>query len=159
MRVRKYYEHYYMKKSAPNEDDILEQLTLGWGMTRLVLLQGSLGLFPLFTLMGVGFQCAVYPPPRRSRAPIKTRSSSAASLQRTTTLRKGTVDVLAGGARTEVLYRVNQGQYFGEEVLTGKGGTLSGVQQLHGAVVSRHEDLLGCAAWARPRGLVPSHAK
>ena len=35
VRVRKYYEHYYMKKSALNEDDILEQpgCAVGVGMT------------------------------------------------------------------------------------------------------------------------------
>ena len=162
VRVRKYYEHYYMKKSALNEDDILEQLTPGLrNDVTSVLLQESLGLFPLFTLMGVGFQCAVYPLlTPLACANQDTIFQRGESSEDHYFLRKGTVDVLAGGARTEVLYRVNQGQYFGEEVLTG--------QRRYTTVVSNgftelwslaKEDLLGCAAWARPRGLVPSHAK
>ena len=35
-------------------------------------------------------------------------------------LRKGTIDVLAAGLGSEVLYRIGSGQYFGEEVLTGQ---------------------------------------
>ena len=111
--------------------------------------------------MGMGFQCALYPLlTPLACANQDTIFQRGESSEDHYFLRKGTVDVLAGGARHEVLYRVNQGQYFGEEVLTG--------QRRYTTVVSNgftelwslaKEDLLGCAAWARPRGLVPSHAK
>ena len=84
----------------------------------LVLLRDSLGVFPLFALMGVSFQRAVYPrlkPVSYSHLEvIYARGDLSEDLY---FLRKGMVDVLAGGEGTEVLYRINQGQYFGEEVL------------------------------------------
>ena len=62
VRVRKYYEHYYTKKSAFNEDEIIAALTPGLrNDVTCVLLRDSLGVFPLFALMGVEFQRAVYP--------------------------------------------------------------------------------------------------
>jgi len=78
-----------------------------------------MGVFPLFALMGVEFQRAVYPllkPVTYAHQDVIYARGDVAD--DTYFLRKGTVDVLAGGAGTECLYRINQGQYFGEEVLT-----------------------------------------
>ena len=62
VRVRKYYEHYYSKKSAFDEEDILAALTpaLKSDVTK-VLLKDSLGNFPLFSLLGIEFQTHIYP--------------------------------------------------------------------------------------------------
>jgi len=119
-RVRKYYEHYYTKKSAFDEAEILHALTPGLrNECTAVLLRDTMGVFPLFALMGLDFQRAVYPLLKpvvyAHQDIIYGRGDNA---EDTYFLRKGTVDVLSGGAGTEVLYRINQGQYFGEEVLT-----------------------------------------
>ena len=62
VRVRKYYEHFYSKKSAFDEQEILANLTpaLKADVTK-VLLRDSLGNFPLFSLLGIEFQTHVYP--------------------------------------------------------------------------------------------------
>ena len=119
-RVRKYYEHYYTKKSAFDEDMIVRGLTpaLRQEVTG-ILLRDSLGHFPLFALLGIDFQRSVYPQLKplayANQDVIYQRGDVSEDIF---FLRKGTVDVLAGGPGTNVLYRLNQGQYFGEEVLT-----------------------------------------
>ena len=120
IRVRKYYEHYYTRKSAFDEEDILRGLTpaLRTEVTG-ILLRDSLGHFPLLAILGREFQMEVYPRLKpvafANQDVIYTRGSLSEDIY---FLRKGTVDVLAGGAGSGVLYRVTQGQYFGEEALT-----------------------------------------
>jgi len=119
-RVRKYYEHYYTKKSAFPEDEIISSLTpaLRHEVTS-VLLRDSLGNFPLFALLGIDFQRSVYPhlkPLGYANADvIYNRGDDSDDIY---FLRKGIIDVFAGGNATNVLYRLHQGQYFGEESLT-----------------------------------------
>ena len=120
VRVRKYYEHYYTKRSAFDEEAIIAGLTpsLRTEVTT-ILLRDSLGHFPLFALLGVEFQRSVYPQLKplayANTDVIYNRGDASNDIF---FLRKGTVDVLAGGHDTNVLYRLDQGQYFGEEVLT-----------------------------------------
>ena len=120
VRVRKYYEHFYTKKSAFDEEMIVSNLTpaLRHDVTT-ILLRDSLGHFPLFALLGVEFQRSVYPALKplgcNNGEVIYTRGEASEDIY---FLRKGTVDVFAGGANTNILYRLNQGQYFGEEALT-----------------------------------------
>ena len=120
VRVRKYYEHYYSRKSAFDEVEILSALTpaLKSDVTR-VLLRDSLGNFPLFALLGVEFQQHVYPrlkPVAYANMDVVYHKGEVSS--DFFFLRKGTIDVLASGVGSEVLYRISHGQYFGEEVLT-----------------------------------------
>ena len=120
VRVRNYYQHYYTKKSAFNEDEILASLTPSLrNECTAVLLRETLGIFPLLAVLGIDFQRAVYPhlkPVMHAHQDvIYARGEKAEDIY---FLRNGTVDVLAGGLGTEVLFRINHGQHFGEEVLT-----------------------------------------
>ena len=120
IRVRKYYEHYYTRKSAFDEEDIVRGLTpaLRTEVTSL-LLRDSLGHFPLLSLLGVEFQQEIYPRLKPvSYANMDVIYNRGDSSEDIYFLRKGLVDVLAGGVVSNVLYRVSQGQYFGEEALT-----------------------------------------
>ena len=119
VRVRKYFEFYYTRKSAFDEEDIISKLTpaLYAEVTR-ILLRESLGHFPLFAVLGLEFQQAIYPrlkPVAYANMDILYHKGEESSDM--FFLRKGAVDVLAGSLGTEVLYRITQGQYFGEEVL------------------------------------------
>jgi CRP-like cAMP-binding protein len=120
VRVRTYYEHYYGKKSAFNEEEILSSLPPGLrNECTSVLLRDTLGVFPLFALVGIDFQRAVYPhlkPVMYVHQDLIYKRGDKA--EDTYFLRKGAVDVLAGGSGTLVLFRVNQGQHFGEEAFT-----------------------------------------
>jgi CRP-like cAMP-binding protein len=120
VRVRKYYEHYYAQKTAFNEEEMVDMLTptLKKEVTG-VLLRDSLGHFPLFAVLGTEFQQAVYPRLKPlSYATLDVIYSKGDASNDIFFLRRGTVDVLAAGFGSEVLYRITQGQYFGEEVLT-----------------------------------------
>jgi hypothetical protein len=126
VRVRNYYQHYYTKKSAFNEDEILASLTPSLrNECTAVLLRETLGIFPLLAVLGVDFQRAVYPhlkPVMHAHQDvIYARGEKAEDIY---FLRNGTVDVLAGGFGTEVLYRINHGQHFGEEVLQTSGNRM-----------------------------------
>jgi len=120
VRVRTYYEHYYAKKSAFNEEEILSSLPPGLrNECTSMLLRDTLGVFPLFALVGIDFQRAVYPhlkPVMYVHQDLIYKRGDKA--EDTYFLRKGAVDVLAGGSGTLVLFRVNQGQHFGEEAFT-----------------------------------------
>ena len=120
VRVRKYYEHYYSRRSAFNEEEIVKLLTpaLRSEVTK-VLLKDSLGHFPLFALLGIEFQQHVYP----KLKPVAYANMDAIFHKGEKSsdmffLRRGTVDVLSASLGSEVLYRIGPGQYFGEEVLT-----------------------------------------
>ena len=120
IRVRKYYEHYYTRKSAFDEDEIVRGLTPALrSEVTAILLRDSLGHFPLLNVLGTDFQLAVYPRLKpvsyAHHDVVYTKGSSSEDIY---FLRKGQVDVLAGGPGTNVLYRVTAGQYFGEEALT-----------------------------------------
>lgn len=120
IRVRKYYEHYYTKRSAFDEEDIVRGLTPALrSEVTSILLRDSLGHFPLLALLGVEFQQEVYPRLKPvSYANLDVIYHKGDNSEDIYFLRKGIVDVLAGGQVTNVLYRVHQGQYFGEEALT-----------------------------------------
>ena len=120
IRVRKYYEHYYTRKSAFDEEDIVRGLTPALrAEVTSILLRDSLGHFPLLNVLGVEFQQEVYP----RLKPVSYANQDVIYPKGSVSediffLRKGTCDVLAGGPGTNVLYRINPGQYFGEEALT-----------------------------------------
>ena len=120
VRVRTYYEYYYSKKSLFDEEQILAGLTPALQQeVTTILLRDSLGHLPLFALLGVEFQRWVYPRLKPltyvNLDVIYKRGDISKDIY---FLRKGTVDVLAAGLDTKTLYRLNQGQYFGEEALT-----------------------------------------
>lgn len=120
VRVRKYYEHFYERKSAFDEEAIVKGLTPALQQeVTTVLLRDSLGHFPLFALLGVEFQRSVYsqlkPLTYANTDVIYARGDFSHDIY---FLRKGTVDVLASGLDTKTLYRLHGGQYFGEEVVT-----------------------------------------
>ena len=120
IRVRKYYEHYYTRKSAFDEEDIVRGLTPALrSEVTSILLRDSLGHFPLLALLGLEFQQEVYPRLKPvSYANLDVIYGKGDTSEDIYFLRKGVVDVLAGGQVTNVLYRIHQGQYFGEEALT-----------------------------------------
>ena len=120
IRVRKYYEYYYSRKSAFDEEEIVSGLTpsLRTEVTAL-LLRDSLGHFPLLARLGVSFQHEVYP----RLKPVSYANQDVIYAKGSPPddiffLRKGIVDVCSTGKGTSVLYRVTPGQYFGEEALT-----------------------------------------
>lgn len=120
IRVRKYYEHYYTRKSAFDEEEIVRGLTPALrAEVTTILLRDSLGHFPLLNALGVEFQQEVYsqlkPVSYANQDVIYAKGSPSEDIY---FVRKGQVDVLAGGPATNVLYRVCPGQYFGEEALT-----------------------------------------
>jgi CRP-like cAMP-binding protein len=120
VRVRKYYEHFYTKRSAFDEEDIVRGLTPALrSEVTAILLRDSLGHFPLLELLGFEFQQEVYPRLKPlsygNLDCIYARGELSDDIY---FLRKGIVDVLAGGPGSNVLYRMNQGQYFGEEAIT-----------------------------------------
>jgi len=120
IRVRKYYEYYYSRKSAFDEEEIVSGLTpaLRTEVTAL-LLRDSLGHFPLLARLGVSFQHEVYPRLKPvAYANQDVIYAKGAPPDDIFFLRKGLVDVCSTGKGTNVLYRVTQGQYFGEEALT-----------------------------------------
>jgi len=122
MRMRRYYTYYYSRKTAFDEGQILGALTPS---LRFEVIQHSLkdtiGRIPLFSqILDPLFQIEMFPLFKPvSAAPkeiIFTKGDPSHDLY---FLLKGQVEVLSG-VNGRVLYRLRQGQHFGESVLTGK---------------------------------------
>jgi len=122
VRMRRYYTYYYSRKTAFDEEAILGGLTpaLRLEVVRHSLKE-SIGRIPLFAeILQPEFQLEVFPlfkPLSASpREAIFVRGDSSDSLF---FLLKGSVEVISG-YDSRVLYRVRQGQHFGETALTGR---------------------------------------
>jgi CRP-like cAMP-binding protein len=122
IRMRRYYTYYYSRKTAFDEDSILRGLTPG---LRLEVVKHSLketiGRIPLFAnTLQPEFQLEVFPLFRPvSAAPREIIFAKGDPADGLLFLLKGGAEVISG-YDGRVLYRVRQGQHFGEEVLTGK---------------------------------------
>lgn len=122
IRMRRYYTYYYSRKTAFDEDAILGGLTpaLRFEVVRHSLRE-SIGRIPLFakTLEPV-FQLEVFPLFKPvSAAPREIIFQKGDPSDGLYFLVKGTVEVISG-FDGRVLYRVRQGNHFGETTLTGR---------------------------------------
>jgi len=122
MRMRRYYTYYYSRKTAFDESQILGALTPA---LRFEVIQHSLkdtiGRIPLFSqILDPLFQIEMFPLFKPvSAAPKEIIFSKGDPSHDLYFLLKGQVEVLSG-VDTRILYRLRQGQHFGESVLTGK---------------------------------------
>jgi hypothetical protein len=122
LRIRRYYTYYYTRKTAFNEEQILGALTPGLRFEVIEhTLRETIGQIPLFAkTLDPLFQMEIFPLLKPlSAAPkevVFTKGEESSSLL---FLIKGSVEVISG-VDGRVLYRIRQGSFFGESVLTGR---------------------------------------
>ena len=116
------YDHYYSRKTAFNEMEILDKLTpaLRFDVVKFAL-KDTIGRIPLFaSTLDPMFQLEVFPlfkPIAASPGDIIFKKGDRPDLLYF--LIKGLVEVTSG-VDGRVLYRIAEGQHFGEQVLTGR---------------------------------------
>lgn len=122
MRLRRYYSHYYSKKTVFDEEAILGSLSpeLRFEVVRHALKE-TIGRIPLFgSTLAPFFQLEVFPLLKPLAAVsgelILRRGDVPTDLL---FLLKGVIEVVSG-VHGKPLYRLHQGQHFGESVLTGR---------------------------------------
>lgn len=122
LRIRRYYTHYYTHKTAFNEEQILGALTPSLRFEVIEhTLKDTIGQIPLFSRsLSPSFQMEIFPLLKPLSASPKEvifcKGDVSASLF---FLIKGHVEVVSG-VDGRVLYRIRQGHFFGESVLTGR---------------------------------------
>ena len=122
LRMRRYYTYYYQRKTAFDEDQILGALSPG---LRFEVIEHSLketiGKIKLFsTTLDPLFQMQIFPLLKPLNAsPKEVIFNKGDQSQSLYFLIKGQVEVISG-VDGRVLYRVKQGSFFGESVLTGR---------------------------------------
>jgi CRP-like cAMP-binding protein len=122
MRLRRYYSHYYSKKTVFDEEAILGSLSpeLRFEVVRHALKE-TIGRIPLFgSTLAPHFQLEVFPLLKPLAAVsgelILRRGDVPTDLL---FLLKGVIEVVSG-VHGKPLYRLHEGQHFGESVLTGR---------------------------------------
>jgi len=122
MRIRRYYTYYYSRKTAFDEEQILGALTPGLRFEVIEhTLKETIGQIPLFAkTLDPLFQMEIFPLLKPlSAAPKEIIFNKGEESSSLLFLIKGSVEVISG-VDGRVLYRIRQGNFFGESVLTGR---------------------------------------
>ena len=122
IRAHRYYTHFYARKTAFDEQTILQNLTPALRFEVVSYsLKETIGRIPLFaSTLDPMFQLEVFPLFKPLAAsPKEVIFSKGDRPDLLYFLTKGQVECMSG-IDGRVLYRIRQGQHFGEQVLTGR---------------------------------------
>jgi len=122
LRMRRYYTYYYSRKTAFDEAQILGALTPGLRFEVIQhTLKETIGKIPLFSkILDPLFQMEIFPLLKPlSAAPREVVFNKGDQSQALYFLIKGQIEVISG-VDGRVLYRIKQGSFFGESILTGR---------------------------------------